>query len=90
MREAAGIRRPGAAALDLAYVAAGRFAAYFEFGLKPWDLAAGGLLVTEAGGRVSEPGGGNAFLASGDVLATNGRLHDAVTELLRRGKDRAG
>jgi myo-inositol-1(or 4)-monophosphatase len=75
MREAAGIRRFASAALDLSYVAAGRFAVYFELGLAPWDLAAGALLVREAGGAVSQPDGGADFMQSGDVLATNGRLH---------------
>ncbi|MDP9148393.1 MAG: inositol monophosphatase [Myxococcota bacterium] len=84
MREAAGIRRYAAAALDLAYVAAGRFAVFFEFGLAPWDLAAGALLVREAGGRVSEPGGGERFLASGNVLATNGRLHPRMLAMVGR------
>jgi myo-inositol-1(or 4)-monophosphatase len=88
MREAAGIRRLAAAALDLAYVAAGRFAAFFEFGLSRWDLAAGALLVREAGGQVSEPlassaSSGWAFLDRGDVLATNGRLHPQMLALLR-------
>jgi len=87
MREAAGIRRFGAAAIDLAYVAAGRFAAYFEVGLAPWDMAAGAILVREAGGRVTRALGDGldwAFLESGDVLATNGRLHEPMTDLLRR------
>jgi myo-inositol-1(or 4)-monophosphatase len=83
MREAAGIRRLGAAALDLAYVAAGRFDAFFEFGLARWDLAAGGLLVAEGGGRVSEPSGGLGYLDAGDVLATNGHLHAPTLALLR-------
>ncbi len=82
MRVAAGIRRFGAASLDLAYVAAGRFAVFFEYGLAPWDVAAGTLLVREAGGRVSEPAGGDRVVASGDVLATNGRLHDEMMALL--------
>ena len=91
MKEAAGIRRFGAAALDLAYVAAGRFAAFFETGLKPWDVAAGALLVREAGGRVSEPEGGDGdVVASGRVLATNGHVHDALIEMLRAGPPRAG
>jgi myo-inositol-1(or 4)-monophosphatase len=84
MREAAGIRRLAAAALDLAYVAAGRFAVFFEYGLAPWDIAAGALLVREAHGRVSEPEGGPDILGSGDVLATNGRLHEPMLALLRR------
>jgi len=84
MRKAAGIRRLAAAELDLAYVAAGRFAAFFEFGLTPWDVAAGALIVREAGGRVSEPDGGADFMTSGDVLATNGRLHRSMLALLAR------
>jgi myo-inositol-1(or 4)-monophosphatase len=83
MREVAGIRRMAAAALDLAYVAAGRFAVFFEFGLAPWDVAAGALLVREAGGQVSEPGGGPDAVGSGNVLATNGRLHAPMLALLR-------
>jgi myo-inositol-1(or 4)-monophosphatase len=89
MRDAAGIRRLGAAALDLSYVAAGRFALFFELGLAPWDLAAGSLLVSEAGGTVTEPDGGDGFLESGDVLATNGRLHASTQALLRRATRRA-
>ena len=83
MREAAGIRRMSAAALDLAYVAAGRFAAFFELGLAPWDLAAGVLLVREAGGTVSHPSGDPNVVYRGDVLATNGRLHEAMTAMFR-------
>lgn len=90
MREAAGIRRLGAAALDLAYVAAGRFGAFFEFGLQPWDLAAGGLLVSEAGGRASTPAGGDGYVNQGDVLATNGRLHEPMLALLLRGESPRG
>jgi len=70
-----GLRRGGAAALDLAYVAAGRLDGYWEFRLKPWDLAAGALLVLEAGGRVTDPGGGSNWLETGDLVATNGVLH---------------
>jgi myo-inositol-1(or 4)-monophosphatase len=84
MREAAGVRRLGAAALDLAYVGAGRFAAFYERGLAPWDLAAGGLIVAEAGGRVSTPEGGDDVLGAGDVLATNGRLHPRMLAMIRR------
>ena len=82
MREAAGIRRFSAAAIDLAYVASGRLAAFFEFGLAPWDIAAGALLVTEAGGKVSRPDGRDGVVSSGDVLATNGRLHERMRGLL--------
>jgi myo-inositol-1(or 4)-monophosphatase len=70
------VRRLGSAALDLAQVADGTFAAYWEPRLKPWDLAAGVALVREAGGRVTDLGGGDSILESGDVLATNGLLHE--------------
>jgi myo-inositol-1(or 4)-monophosphatase len=69
-----GLRRGGAASLDLAYVAAGRLDGYWEFRLKPWDLAAGAVLVAEAGGTITDPKGGPDFLA-GDVVASNSRLH---------------
>ena len=83
MAGTAGVRRMGAAALDLAYVAAGRFDGFFEFGLLPWDVAAGILLVREAGGFVSEIEGGNDPLTSGSILATNDRLHGPLGRLLR-------
>jgi myo-inositol-1(or 4)-monophosphatase len=74
-----GIRRTGSAALDLAYVACARQDFYWEFGLKPWDMAAGTLMVEEAGGRVSEMKGGPLSVPSSDhVLADNGALHDEV------------
>ncbi len=83
MREVAGVRRLGAAALDLAWVAAGRFEAFFEIGLKPWDVAAGTLFVREAGGVVTRIGGGPTGLADGDILATaGGALHGAMSERL--------
>jgi len=65
----AGLRRPGAAALDLAYVAAGRLDGFFEKGLKPWDIAAGSLLITEAGGIVGTFRGDSDYLFKGDVIA---------------------
>jgi myo-inositol-1(or 4)-monophosphatase len=68
-QKTAGIRRPGAAALDLAYVACGRLDGFWEFGLKPWDMAAGTLLIQEAGGLVSDLAGESDFLASGNVVA---------------------
>ena len=67
--QSAGIRRAGAAALDLAYVAAGRFDGFFEIGLSPWDIAAGGLMVTEAGGLIGDFQGDAEYLYTGDVLA---------------------
>jgi len=72
--EVQGLRRMGSAALDLAYVAAGRFDGYWEFGLKPWDLAAGGLLVLEAGGQFTAIDGSPFRLGNGDVLAVNAGL----------------
>ena len=85
MAETAGVRRFGAAALDLAYVAAGRFAGFWEFGLKPWDIAAGLLLVKEAGGYCSEPdGSGHDMLATGNVLAANDHLHLPLGRLMRQ------
>ncbi|MBD0320605.1 MAG: inositol monophosphatase [Gemmatimonadetes bacterium] len=79
------VRRDGSAALDLAFVAAGRVEGFFEVGLSPWDVAAGILLVTEAGGRVSGwPGDSGEPLATGRVLATNGGIHDWLSELAGR------
>lgn len=69
------IRRPGAASLDLAYVAAGRFDGYWEPFLKPWDAAAGCLLVTEAGGKVTDFAGGDDWLFGANIIATNGHIH---------------
>ncbi len=73
-----GVRRAGSAALDLAYVAAGRLEAFWEFNLNPWDTAAGILLVEEAGGRVTDFSGGHVRLASDEVLSSNGRIHDEL------------
>jgi myo-inositol-1(or 4)-monophosphatase len=78
----AGVRRMGAAALDMAWVAAGRFDAYWERTLKPWDLAAGILLITEAGGKVTDMAGGDEILASGTVCAANLELHPTVLNRL--------
>ncbi|MEX2581697.1 MAG: inositol monophosphatase family protein [Gemmatimonadota bacterium] len=76
-----GVRRAGAAALDLAYVAAGRVDGFFEIGLSPWDVAAGMLLVTEAGGTVSGwPGDSDPPLSTGRVIASNGTLHPWLAE----------
>src|ERR1051325_1469335 len=83
MAATSGVRRFGAAALDLAYVAAGRFDGFWEFGLQPWDVAAGMLLVREAGGFVSDLAGGQTMMTSGDVLAANDRLHLPLAALLR-------
>ena len=74
----AGIRRAGAASLDLAYVAAGRFDAFWELDLQPWDMAAGALLVQEAGGLLSDLSGGGEFLTRGQIVAGNPKCFKAV------------
>ena len=81
-RDAAGIRRPGSAALDLAYVAAGRFDGFWEIGLKQWDLAAGVLLVQEAGGIVTDFVNGHGYLSSGNVIAANPKLHPIIQKAI--------
>ena len=83
MAATSGIRRMGSAALDLAYVAAGRYDGFWEFGLQPWDIAAGILLVREAGGYVSDMAGGREMLVSGDVLAANTHLHLPLAALIK-------
>ncbi|NDV27942.1 inositol monophosphatase family protein [Desulfovibrio sp. JC010] len=77
-----GVRRPGAAAFDLAYTACGRYEGYYENSLKPWDMAAGWLLVQEAGGRVTEYGEDEFNLYSPCILATNGPIHEKLRELI--------
>jgi myo-inositol-1(or 4)-monophosphatase len=83
MAATSGVRRMGAAALDLAYVAAGRFDGFWEFGLAPWDIAAGLLIVREAGGYVSDIAGGQDMMARGDVLAANDHLHLPLAVLIK-------
>jgi myo-inositol-1(or 4)-monophosphatase len=78
-----GVRRAGSAALDLAYVACGRLEAFWEFNLNPWDTAAGALLVEEAGGRITDYGGGPFELNSNEVLASNGRIHGELVGLFQ-------
>lgn len=80
--EVAGIRRFGAAALDLAWVAAGRFDGFWEYGLHPWDMAAGILLIREAGGAVSDMNGGDEMLARGEILAATPPLHKPLIRLV--------
>ena len=74
MKNCAGVRRAGSAALDLAYVAAGRLDAFWEFGLGPWDIAAGALLITEAGGLVGDLEGESGYMESGHLVAGNPRI----------------
>lgn len=86
----AGIRRAGSAALDLAYVAAGRFDGFWEFGLKPWDMAAGIVLATEAGAIVKDLGGDEDPLESGNIITATPRVLEAMLERLETLKDQAG
>jgi len=82
MSATTGIRRPGAAALDLAYVAAGYYDGFWEIGLNPWDVAAGSLLITEAGGLVGDLEGENQYLFGGEVIAANPRIFAQIVKLL--------
>ena len=84
MRHSRGLRRPGSAAVDLAYVAAGRFDGFFEAGLQAWDIAAGALIVEEAGGRVTNFSDEEDPLFDEQVLATNLRIHGEMLELVAR------
>jgi myo-inositol-1(or 4)-monophosphatase len=83
MAQTSGVRRMGVASLDLAYVAAGRFEGFWEFGLKPWDIAAGLVLVREAGGSAGGLAAGEPA-APGDIVAANAALYEPLSELLRR------
>ena len=82
MQQTAGLRRPGAASLDLAYTAAGRYDGFFETGLKPWDIAAGCLLITEAGGMVGDLQGKDGFLRSGHLCAGNPNIYEQMLKLM--------
>ena len=77
------VRRLGAASIDLAYVAAGYFEGYWELKLKPWDLAAGTLLITEAGGELTRIDGSAFSIYGENILATNGRIHEEMLKYLR-------
>jgi myo-inositol-1(or 4)-monophosphatase len=81
--QARAVRRLGSAALDLCYVAAGRFEAFWEQHLKPWDVAAGALIVSEAGGRVTGMDGSPYNAAAAHLVASNGRVHDAMLSVIR-------
>ena len=89
LKEVAGMRRTGAAALDLAWTAAGRFDGYWEYGIKPWDIAAGIVILREAGGFVSDTNGGNDMLERGTIVAGNDKIRKlllAQIEAARGGK----
>ena len=82
MQQTAGLRRPGAASLDLAYTAAGRYDGFFETGLKPWDMAAGCLLITEAGGMVGDLQGNDSFLSSGHICAGTPKIYEQLLQVI--------
>jgi myo-inositol-1(or 4)-monophosphatase len=82
MQKTAGLRRPGSAALDLAYTAAGRYDGFFETALKPWDIAAGCLLITEAGGLVGDLEGNDSYLRSGHLCAGNPKIFAQMLQVI--------
>lgn len=82
MRTSHGVRRHGSAATDLAYVACGRFDAFFEYDLKPYDVAAGVMLIKEAGGKISDFSNGSDFIFGREIVATNGLVHDKFMEVI--------
>jgi len=84
MPKVAGIRRWGVASLDLAYLAAGRYDGFWETQLKPWDMAAGIVIVREAGGLVTEVDGGKNMLTSGSILASNNSLYDQLFDIFKK------
>ena len=90
MQASSGVRRFGAAALDLAFVAAGRYDGFWERGLSLWDIAAGYLLVKEAGGFISDFSARDNCLVSGDVVAANSAMHIPLLKKLRQAKDSLG
>ncbi|HSV76060.1 MAG TPA: inositol monophosphatase family protein [Bacteroidales bacterium] len=83
LRNSHGVRRLGSAAADLAYVAAGRFDGFFEYSLSPWDVAAGSLLVSEAGGKVTDFSGTKNFIAAREIVATNPLIFDELLEKVK-------
>ncbi len=84
MQHSRGLRRPGSAATDLAYTAAGRFDSFYEYSLSPWDVAAGVLLVREAGGAVTNFDGGDDAIFTEEIVASNGRVHEEMLALVQK------
>jgi len=82
MQQTSGLRRPGSAALDLAWMAAGRLDGFYETGLKPWDIAAGTLLITEAGGMISDLHGSDTYLKTGHICAGNPDIHQQLLKVI--------
>ena len=84
------IRRPGSAAIDLSYLAAGRFDGFWELKLHPWDVAAGSLIVTEAGGKVTDFKGKPFDIYSEEILASNGLIHEEMLEVIQEVNSKIG
>jgi myo-inositol-1(or 4)-monophosphatase len=84
MTHSHGLRRLGSAATDMSYVAAGRFEAFYEHGLKPWDVAAGTIILRQAGGKVSDFNGGDKFLFNGEIVASNGAYFDEFYDIVHK------
>ncbi len=82
MQNTPGVRRLGSAAVDLAYVACGRFETFFEYNLKPWDVAAGAFIVQQAGGMVTDFRGGDDYIFGKEMIATNGNIHQEFTKIV--------
>ncbi len=84
MFRTSGIRRLGSAAADLVYVACGRMEGFYEYGLSPWDVAAGAFIVMKAGGKVTDFSAEARWLTGGEILATNGKIHGAFSDILKK------
>ncbi len=87
MKSCQAVRRPGSAAMDLVYTAMGRFEGFWELKLFPWDVAAGALIVAEAGGTLSKFDGSPATIYDGEILVSNGLVHQEMVDILQSGKD---
>ncbi len=83
LKNSHGIRRLGSAAADLVYVACGRFEGFYEYGLHPWDVAAGAFILQQAGGQVSDFNGGNDFIFGGEIIATNGFIQEELLSVMK-------
>ncbi len=84
MQHSRGLRRLGSAAVDLAYLACGRFDAFYEYGLNPWDVAAGAFIVQQAGGKVSAFDGSENAIFGKDILASNNKIHAEMLEVIKQ------
>ncbi len=84
MEKTHGVRRLGSAAIDLAYVACGRFDGFYEYGLNPWDVAAGALIIEQAGGKVSDFSGKNDYLFGKEIIGSNPYIFDEFLKIVRK------